>query len=133
MTFSPKVFVPLTFACRDRCGYCTFAKDPDASDKIYMSVTQVIEVAERGRIAGATECLFTLGDRPEAKYPAAKQELRSMGFESTVDYLAHCAQAVLEQTGLLPHCNAGVLTRDELVKLRRVSASQGLMLESARR
>ena len=131
MTFSPKVFVPLTFACRDRCGYCTFAKDPDASDKIYMSVTQVIEVAERGRIAGATECLFTLGDRPEAKYPAAKQELRSMGFESTVDYLAHCAQAVLEQTGLLPHCNAGVLTRDELVKLRRVSASQGLMLESA--
>ena len=131
VTFSPKVFVPLTFACRDRCGYCTFAKDPDASDKIYMSVTQVIEVAERGRIAGATECLFTLGDRPEAKYPAAKQELRSMGFESTVDYLAHCAQAVLEQTGLLPHCNAGVLTRDELVKLRRVSASQGLMLESA--
>ena len=131
VNFSPKVFVPLTFACLDRCGYCTFAKDPDASDKIYMSVTQVIEVAERGRIAGATECLFTLGDRPEAKYPAAKQELRSMGFESTVDYLAHCAQMVLDKTGLLPHCNAGVLTRDELVKLRRVSASQGLMLESA--
>ena len=130
VTFSPKVFVPLTFACRDRCGYCTFAKDPEAGRKIYMSLEQVIDVAERGRVAGATECLFTLGDRPEALYPAAKQELNDMGFESTVDYLAHCASAVLARTGLLPHCNAGVLTRAELAKLREVSVSQGLMLES---
>ena len=130
VTFSPKVFVPLTFACRDRCGYCTFAKDPEAGSKIYMSVEQVIQVAERGRVAGATECLFTLGDRPEALYPAAKQELNEMGFESTVDYLAHCASAVLARTGLLPHCNAGVLTRAELAKLRETSVSQGLMLES---
>ncbi|ACO64371.1 hypothetical protein MICPUN_83126 [Micromonas commoda] len=130
VTFSPKVFVPLTFACRDRCGYCTFAKDPEAGSKIYMSLEQVIEVAERGRVAGATECLFTLGDRPEALYPAAKHELNEMGFESTVDYLAHCASAVLARTGLLPHCNAGVLTRTELAKLREVSVSQGLMLES---
>ena len=130
VTFSPKVFVPLTFACRDRCGYCTFAKDPEAGSKIYMSVEQVIEVAERGRVAGATECLFTLGDRPEAVYPAARAELNDMGFESTVDYLAHCASAVLARTGLLPHCNAGVLTRDELRKLRATSVSQGLMLES---
>jgi len=130
VTFSPKVFVPLTFACRDRCGYCTFAKDPEAGGKIYASLEQVIEVAERGRVAGATECLFTLGDRPEALYPAAKHELNEMGFESTVDYLAHCASAVLARTGLLPHCNAGVLTRTELAKLREVSVSQGLMLES---
>ena len=130
VTFSPKVFVPLTFACRDRCGYCTFAKDPEAGSKIYMSLEQVIDVAERGRVAGATECLFTLGDRPEALYPAAKHELNEMGFESTVDYLAHCASAVLARTGLLPHCNAGVLTRTELAKLREVSVSQGLMLES---
>ena len=95
-----------------------------------MSLEQVIEVAERGRVAGATECLFTLGDRPEASYPAAKHELNEMGFESTVDYLAHCASAVLARTGLLPHCNAGVLTRAELAKLREVSVSQGLMLES---
>ena len=96
-----------------------------------MTLDEVLDVAERGRRAGATECLFTLGDRPEARYPAARDELRAMGHASTVDYLAHCAGEVLRRVGLLPHCNAGVLTREELAKLRKVSVSQGLMLESA--
>ena len=131
VTFSPKVFVPLTRACRDACGYCTFASDPTDTDRVYMTLDEVLDVAERGRRAGATECLFTLGDRPEARYPAARDELRAMGHASTVDYLAHCAGEVLRRVGLLPHCNAGVLTREELAKLRKVSVSQGLMLESA--
>jgi FO synthase len=131
VTFSPKVFVPLTRACRDACGYCTFASDPADTERVYMTLDEVLDVAERGRRAGATECLFTLGDRPEARYPAARDELRAMGHASTVDYLAHCAGEVLRRVGLLPHCNAGVLTREELAKLRKVSVSQGLMLESA--
>ena len=130
VTFSPKVFVPLTRACRDACGYCTFAADPAASARVYMTVDEVVAVAERGRVAGATECLFTLGDRPEARYEAATRELAALGFASTVDYLAHCAEVVMTRTGLIPHCNAGVLTKRELARLRQVSASQGLMLES---
>ena len=130
VTFSPKVFVPLTRACRDACGYCTFAADPAASARVYMTVDEVVAVAERGRVAGATECLFTLGDRPEARYEAATRELAALGFASTVDYLAHCAEVVMQRTGLIPHCNAGVLTKRELARLRQVSASQGLMLES---
>ena len=124
------MFVPLTRACRDACGYCTFAADPAASARVYMTVDEVVAVAERGRVAGATECLFTLGDRPEARYEAATRELAALGFASTVDYLAHCAEVVMQRTGLIPHCNAGVLTKRELARLRQVSASQGLMLES---
>ena len=131
VTFSPKVFIPLTRACRDACGYCTFAKDPASEDAVYMSVPEILAVAEAGRAAGALECLFTLGDRPERAYPEARAALAEMGFESTAAYLAHCAGEVLDKTGLLPHCNAGVVTRAELAALRDVSVSQGLMLESA--
>ena len=130
VTFSPKVFVPLTKACRDQCGYCTFAEDPSEGHRVFMTVEEVVAVAEAGRVKGATECLFTLGDRPEARYPEARDELRALGVASTVDYLARCASEVLKRTGLLPHCNAGVLSVEELRKLREVSASQGLMLET---
>ena len=131
VTFSPKVFIPLTRACRDACGYCTFAKDPTSADDVFMSVPEILAVAEAGRRAGALECLFTLGDRPESKYPEAREALTRMGFESTAAYLAHCAGQVLEKTGLLPHCNAGVVSRRELARLRETSISQGLMLESS--
>ena len=138
VTFSPKVFVPLTFACRDKCGYCTFVKEPEEEDKeekkrknIFMTEEEVLSVAREGKKSGATECLFTLGDRPEAKYPAAKRELEEkLGCASTVEYVAKCAKRVLEETGLLPHVNCGVLTVEELKLLKKVSASQGLMVET---
>ena len=107
VTFSPKVFVPLTRACRDACGYCTFAADPAASARVYMTVDEVVAVAERGRVAGATECLFTLGDRPEARYEAATRELAALGFASTVDYLAHCAEVVMTTHGAHPALQRG--------------------------
>ena len=131
VTFSPKVFIPLTRACRDSCGYCTFAKDPASADAVFMSVPEILAIAEAGRAAGALECLFTLGDRPERRYPEAREALERLGFESTAAYLKHCAGEVLEKTGLLPHCNAGVVTKRELASLREVSLSQGLMLESS--
>ena len=131
VTFSPKVFIPLTRACRDSCGYCTFAKDPVSADAVFMSVPEILAIAEAGRAAGALECLFTLGDRPERRYPEAREALERLGFESTAAYLKHCAGEVLEKTGLLPHCNAGVVTKQELASLREVSLSQGLMLESS--
>ena len=131
VTFSPKVFIPLTRACRDSCGYCTFAKDPASADAVFMSVPEILAIAEAGRAAGALECLFTLGDRPERRYPEAREALERLGFESTAAYLKHCAGEVLEKTGLLPHCNAGVVTTRELESLREVSLSQGLMLESS--
>jgi len=131
VTFSPKVFIPLTRACRDSCGYCTFAKDPASADAVFMSVPEILAIAEAGRAAGALECLFTLGDRPERRYPEAREALERLGFESTAAYLKHCAGEVLEKTGLLPHCNAGVVTKQELASLREVSLSQGLMLESS--
>ena len=140
VTFSPKVFVPLTFACRDKCGYCTFVKEPEEEEdkeeekkrkNIFMTEEEVLSVAREGKKNGATECLFTLGDRPEAKYPAAKRELEEkLGCASTVEYVAKCAKRVLEETGLLPHVNCGVLTVEELKLLKKVSASQGLMVET---
>ena len=141
VTFSPKVFVPLTFACRDKCGYCTFVKEPEEEEEdkeeekkrknIFMTEEEVLSVAREGKKNGATECLFTLGDRPEAKYPAAKRELEEkLGCASTVEYVAKCAKRVLEETGLLPHVNCGVLTVEELKLLKKVSASQGLMVET---
>jgi hypothetical protein len=133
ITYSRKVFIPLTRLCRDRCTYCTFAQheglsEPDA--RAYLSVDEVLEIARAGAAAGCTEALFTLGDRPEARWPAAREELRELGYASTVEYLAACCKAVLEQTELLPHANCGVLSEPELAMLREVSASQGLMLES---
>ena len=130
VTFSPKVFVPLTMLCRDRCGYCTFAKAPARVAAPYLTPEEVLTIARAGRAAGCHEALFTLGERPELRYPAARQWLEAQGHSSTVEYLAHVCRLVVEETGLLPHANAGALFPDELARLREVSASQGMMLES---
>jgi FO synthase len=130
VTYSPKVFIPLTKLCRDRCGYCTFAQAPAHVASPYMGLDEVMEVAQAGRDAGCTEALFTLGERPELRYDEAARWLAARGYESTVDYVANAAQMVLESTGLLPHANAGALYRHELAQLRTVSASQGMMVEA---
>ena len=130
ITFSPKVFIPLTMLCRDRCGYCTFAKAPARVESPYLTIDEVLAIARAGREAGCHEALFTLGEGPEDRYPVAKQWLSDNGYSSTVDYLVAACRAVLEETGLLPHANAGALDFDELVRLREVSASQGMMIES---
>jgi FO synthase len=130
VTYSPKVFIPLTKLCRDRCGYCTFAQAPAHVAAPYMSLDEVMAVAQAGLAAGCTEALFTLGERPELRYDEAARWLAARGYQSTVDYVASAAQMVLEATGLLPHVNAGALFRHELEQLRTVSASQGMMLES---
>ncbi|KAH7287982.1 hypothetical protein KP509_31G006100 [Ceratopteris richardii] len=133
ISFSPKVFIPLTRACRDSCTYCTFALAPTKDQKIYMSVDEVLDIARKGVAVGCTEALFTLGDKPELLYPKAKEELATLGHPSTISYVAEVARIVLEQTGLLPHLNVGVMSRPETALLRRVSVSQGLMLETISR
>src|SRR6476646_4363257 len=130
ITFSPKVFAPLTMLCRDRCGYCTFAKPPARLDHPYLDVDAVLGIARAGADAGCHEALFTLGEAPEERYAAAADWLQAHGFGSTVDYLVAAAGAVLNETGLLPHANAGALHAVELARLRAVSPSQGMMLES---
>jgi 7,8-didemethyl-8-hydroxy-5-deazariboflavin synthase CofH subunit/7,8-didemethyl-8-hydroxy-5-deazariboflavin synthase CofG subunit len=130
LTFSPKVFIPLTMLCRDRCGYCTFAKAPARVEAPYLTIDQVLDIARAGQAAGCHEALFTLGEGPEDRYPVAQQWLTDNGYGSTVDYLVAACRAVVEQTGLLPHANAGALDLDDLVRLRQVSASQGMMIES---
>src|SRR5437763_965025 len=122
VTFSPKVFIPLTMLCRDVCGYCTFAKPPRRGERAYMTPDEVLAVAEAGAAAGCHEALFTLGDKPELRYRAAREELAELGFPSTAAYLAHCAGLVLRETGLLPHANPGVLDDAELAALRAVTA-----------
>jgi len=129
ITYSPKVFIPLTKLCRDRCGYCTFARAPAHLDSAYMGLDEVMDVARAGELAGCTEALFTLGERPELRYDEAARWLAARGYCSTVDYVASAAQMVLEGTGLLPHANAGALYRHELAQLRAMTASQGMMLE----
>jgi FO synthase len=130
VTYSPKVFIPLTMLCRDRCGYCTFAKPPARLDSPYLELDEVLAIARAGRVAGCWEALFTLGEKPEERYPAAREWLAAQGYGSTVDYLVAAAGAVLAETGLLPHANAGALSQAELERLRAVSPSQGMMLES---
>ena len=130
VTYSPKVFIPLTMLCRDRCGYCTFAKAPARVTAPYLLPEEVLAIAQAGRDAGCHEALFTLGERPELRYPVARDWLAAQGYASTVDYLAAMCRLVLEETGLLPHANAGALYPEELATLRGVSASQGMMLES---
>jgi FO synthase len=130
VTYSPKVFIPLTMLCRDRCGYCTFAKAPARLTSPYLTPDGVLAIARAGQEAGCHEALFTLGERPELRYPLARTWLADNGYASTVDYLARMCQLVLEETGLLPHANAGALFPDELAALRPFSASQGMMLES---
>src|SRR2546423_2074470 len=130
VTYSPKVFIPLTKLCRDVCHYCTFARPPRRGERAYMTIDEVVEVARAGEAAGCREALFRLGDKPELRYAAAREELGALGFATTLDYLAAAARAVLDQTSLLPHLNPGVLTPGDLTALRGVSASMGLMLES---
>jgi FO synthase len=130
VTYSPKVFIPLTMLCRDRCGYCTFAKPPARLDSPYLTRDDVLRIAEAGRVAGCHEALFTLGERPELRYPAAAQWLAEHGHASTVEYLVAMCATVLEETGLLPHANAGAMYADELARLRPVAASQGMMVET---
>ncbi|GAA4834906.1 bifunctional FO biosynthesis protein CofGH [Saccharopolyspora rosea] len=130
VTYSRKVFVPLTRLCRDRCHYCTFATVPHRLDSPYLERDEVLEIARQGAAAGCKEALFTLGDRPEDRWSAAAEWLRARGYDSTVDYVRSCAIAVLEETGLLPHLNPGVLSWSELTRLKPVAPSMGMMLET---
>src|SRR5579871_6854125 len=130
VTYSPKVFIPLTKLCRDVCHYCTFAAPPRRGERAYMTIDEVLDVARAGERAGCREALFTLGDKPELRYRAAREELAALGFGSTLEYLAEAARAVLAETTLLPHLNPGVLEAADFELLRPVSASMGMMLET---
>ena len=131
ISYSRKVFIPLTQLCRDVCHYCTFAHPPRRGERVYLDRDAVLEIARAGAKAGCHEALFTLGDKPELRYSAAREELAALGHETTLAYLAEMAGLVLKETGLLPHLNPGLLNRDDLDALRKVSVSQGVMLESA--
>jgi FO synthase len=131
ITYSRKVFIPLTRLCRDICDYCTFAKSPDEVDAPYLTMEQVLAIARAGAVTGCDEALFTLGDKPELRYRAAREALQCLGHPTTLSYLAACARAVFEETGLLPHLNPGVMTAGDIPALRAVSVSQGIMLESS--
>ena len=130
VTYSPKVFVPLTKLCRDVCHYCTFAAPPRRGERAYLTLDEVLGIARAGAAAGCREALFTLGDKPELRYRAAREELAALGCATTLEYLARAAAAVLEETGLLPHLNPGVLSAEDVRVLRPVAASLGLMLET---
>ena len=131
VSYSRKVFIPLTKLCRDVCHYCTFAERPGADRPAYLSPDNVLAIARAGAAAGCTEALFTLGDKPELRYAAARSALAALGHASTIGYLRAMCRLVLRETELLPHVNPGVMTREEMAGLREVSASQGIMLESA--
>ncbi len=130
VSFSRNVFIPLTNLCRDRCGYCAFVKAPGDPAARYLPPDEVLAIARQGAAHGCREALFSLGDKPERAHRVAREWLQRLGYPSTVAYLHRMAARVLEETGLLPHLNPGVLTYDELAQLREVSASMGLMLES---
>jgi FO synthase len=129
ITYSRKVFIPLTMLCRDVCHYCTFAKPPARLEQPFLTPEEVVSIAEAGRRAGCKEALFTLGDRPEERYPVAREWLSERGYHSTLDYVRAMSITVIERTGLLPHLNPGVMTWEEMARLKHVSASMGLMLE----
>ncbi|MFC3173929.1 5-amino-6-(D-ribitylamino)uracil--L-tyrosine 4-hydroxyphenyl transferase CofH [Novosphingobium bradum] len=129
-SWSGKVFIPLTQLCRNLCHYCTFSQPPKKGERAYLTREEVLAVARAGQAAGCTEALFTLGDKPELRFAAARDELAALGHATTISYLREMCAAVLAETGLLPHVNAGVMTAGELASLRPVSASMGLMLES---
>ena len=130
VTFSKKVFIPLTKLCRDACGYCTFAHPPIPGERAFLTIDEVLAIAKEGEAAGCHEALFTLGDKPERKWREAQDELSSMGYATTIEYLAAACRSVLEETSLLPHVNPGALTVEEATLLRSVSVSQGTMLET---
>ena len=131
ITYSPKVFIPLTKLCRDVCHYCTFARPPRRGERAYLTLDEVLAIARAGAAAGCREALFTLGDKPELRYAVAREELGALGHATTISYLAEAAGVVLRETGLLPHANPGVVTDEELALLRTVGPSQGIMLETA--
>ncbi|MBS0523834.1 MAG: 7,8-didemethyl-8-hydroxy-5-deazariboflavin synthase CofG, partial [Proteobacteria bacterium] len=131
VTFSKKVFIPLTHLCRDNCGYCTFVHPPKKGEAAYLSPEQVLGIARAGQAAGCAEALFTLGDKPELKWKPAAEALAAMGYATTLDYLAAMGALVFKETGLLPHFNPGLMDAADLAKLRRSSVSMGIMLESA--
>ncbi|MFQ3201677.1 MAG: FO synthase, partial [Zhongshania sp.] len=131
VSYSRKVFIPLTHLCRDVCHYCTFAKTPKKIHQAYLPVEQVLAQVKVAESMGCKEALFTLGEKPELRYKAARDALAIMGFASTLEYLAHVAARVLAETNVLPHINAGCMDDAEIAMLRPVSASMGIMLESA--
>jgi len=131
VSFSKKVFIPLTKLCRDVCHYCTFAHAPRETEPNYLPAEAVLDIARKGQAAGCKEALFTLGDQPELRYSAAREALRALGASSTLEYLERSAALVLKETRLLPHLNPGVMDEAWLARLRKVSVSQGIMLETA--
>lgn len=131
ISYSRKVFIPLTKLCRDSCHYCTFAQPPRRGEPCFLSIDAMVAIAEAGRAQGCTEALFTLGDKPELRYVAARRELDSLGYANTLSYLAAAARAVVERTGLLPHLNPGVLTDADVAMLRPYAVSMGIMLETS--
>ncbi len=133
VSFSKKVFIPLTKLCRDVCHYCVFAETPKKLGRAYLTRDEVLDIARRGAAAGCKEALFTLGDKPELRYGAAREELAALGHATTLAYLAEMCRAVFEETGLLPHVNPGIMERHDIAMLREVSVSQGIMLESSSR
>ena len=130
VSFSPKVFIPLTRLCRDFCGYCTFRQAPAEAERLYMSPEEVFGVAKEGERLGCTEALFTLGERPEQRYPEAREWLEKRGYRTTLEYLQYVSRLVMEETSLLPHANPGTMSRREMEELREVNASMGLMVEN---
>lgn len=130
ITYSKKVFIPLTQLCRDYCGYCTFRRDPSEEHGAYLTPPEVLAIGEAGRRAGCKEALFTLGDQPERIYPEARLFLKRYGFERTIDYLVAMSEMILEKTGLLPHSNPGLMDESDMARLKQSNASLGLMLEN---
>ncbi|MEX0284907.1 MAG: 7,8-didemethyl-8-hydroxy-5-deazariboflavin synthase CofG, partial [Paracoccaceae bacterium] len=133
VTYSRKVFVPLTNMCRDTCGYCTFVKHPSDPAARIMTPEQVLAEARKGERQGCKELLFSLGEKPELRYDAAREDLARLGYDRMTDYLADMCALVLSETSLLPHVNAGTLDEDEIDRLKPVSASMGMMLETISR
>jgi len=130
VTYSRKVFIPLTNLCRDTCSYCTYKREPTDPSAVMMKPEQVLDIAERGKKAKCTEALFMTGERPEQKYDEARQWLKSLGYSSTIEYLIHMSELVLKKTGLFPHTNPGNMTTEEMLELRRSNPSLGMMLEN---
>lgn len=130
ISFSPKIFIPLTMLCRDFCGYCTFRKDPLSAKQLYMTPTEVLNIARAGEKLGCTEALFTLGERPELRYPEAKKWLLDHGYKTTIDYLNHMCELVLQETSLFPHGNPGTMSGREMIALKQTNVSMGVMLEN---
>ena len=130
ITFSPKVFIPLTQLCRDYCGYCTFRKDPKDVKNLYMDPEEILKVVKKGEKAGCTEALFTLGERPELRFEEAKTWLNERGYKTTLEYVTDMCKLVIDNSTLLPHANPGTMSKNELREIKKYNASVGLMLES---